>query len=550
MYKRWSAAGATVFVVALLLVAPAASAATSYFNDFEVNTAGWDVFGGSLDATRVASGTNGIVSASGNWHAENSATGSASDWGGYNYGAGNLVPTVFHEYSTSVDIYLNVAGGWANDTRFDFDSAVSNSSGDHRRDFIFNAGFYNDTDGSPGSGTSRFVISASNNSQPGSAYAKNPGRDPIAISTSGWYTFEHHFYDKAGVLAVDLSIYDASSVLVHSWTLSDPSDLISVIGGNRYGWFDYNQFSTLAFDNAMRFEPEPPLHTTGTWAQYPVGAPVYQAQIQQPINSANTSNWSSKSKGGIPVMFKLLEKPGPAAFESILTDGPGANDYAFVTLTPDQPLTFADIGLLKTDYAFALGDCHGGSLRWSVETALGNLFIYYGAPPNFIDCTTNSQSGVNMIGLHDLRYDTSQVGGTFYDTYTHALSLIGAEPVLSVSLVLDSGWAGDQRATITNTTVNDSVYQWDAGEFAVTCDLPVATIDVRRIAGSPTGPVNEDPVQVSLTDAGDAFRVVDCKYQYVLSIPSLGGIVGTYQVGVSFDDGVSDVPTVAQFDLK
>ncbi len=52
------------------------------------------------------------------------------------------------------------------------------------------------------------------------------------------------------MLAVDLNIYDASHALVNSWTLSDPSDLITGIGGNRYGWFDYNEFSTLAFDNS------------------------------------------------------------------------------------------------------------------------------------------------------------------------------------------------------------------------------------------------------------------------------------------------------------
>ncbi len=221
-----------------------------YFNGFETNITDWDAFGAPYDATRVPSGNNGITSASGNFHAESSADGSASRWGGYNYGAGNAVPTTFKEYTTSVDIYLNVSGGWINDTRFDFDSAINNAAGTFNRDFIFNAGFYNDADASPGSGTSRFVISASNNSQPGSAFAKNPGNAPIAIATSGWYTFKHHFYDNAGVLAVDMSIFDSSNVLVNSWTLSNTNDVITGIGGNRYGWFDYNQFSTLAFDNA------------------------------------------------------------------------------------------------------------------------------------------------------------------------------------------------------------------------------------------------------------------------------------------------------------
>lgn len=238
---------ATVFAAVLLAFVGLAHA--DYFNGFEVDNAGWDYFGGSLNATRVASGTNGIASASGSYHAESSASGSATSWGGYNFGAGGGVPTAFQEYATSVDIYLNVGGGWANDTRFDFSSAINNASGNHRRDFIFNAGFYNDGSG-PGAGMDRFVISASNNSQPGSAYAKNPGKSPIAISTTGWYMFEHRFYDNGGVLAVDMSIYDSTNALVNRWTLSDPTDLIAQIGGNRYGWFDYNQFSPLAFDNA------------------------------------------------------------------------------------------------------------------------------------------------------------------------------------------------------------------------------------------------------------------------------------------------------------
>lgn len=215
--------------------------AASFFNGFETDISGWET------PTRVASGANGITSAAGSWHAEESGTGDFTRWGGYNYGAGNAVPTTFQEYSTSVDVYLDINGNWANNTRFDFTSAINNSAGTHLSDFIFNAGFYNDATG-PGADTNRFVVSASTNSQPGSAYAKNPDKDPIAISTSGWYTFEHHFYDNAGTLNVDMSIYDASHNLVKTWTLV--SAPISGVGGNRYGWFDFNEFSTLAFDNS------------------------------------------------------------------------------------------------------------------------------------------------------------------------------------------------------------------------------------------------------------------------------------------------------------
>lgn len=257
----------TITVLAAATLASSWTANAAFSNGFEADTAGW------FTPTRVASGTGGIPSASGGFHATTAKdAGDFTRWGGYNFGAGN-VPTVFQEYFTSVDIYLNVDGGWANDTRFDFSSAISKSDGNFLRDFIFNAGFYDDATG-PGGGTDRFVISASNNSQPGSAYAKNPARSPIVISTTGWYTFQHHFYENAGVLAVDMSIYDASDALVNTWTLSDPLDLISGVGGNQYGWFDHNKFSTLAFDNSeltLAPVPEPSTVIAGALLLLPFG---------------------------------------------------------------------------------------------------------------------------------------------------------------------------------------------------------------------------------------------------------------------------------------
>jgi hypothetical protein len=319
--------------------------------------------------------------------------------------------------------------------------------------------------------------------------------------------------------------------------------------------------------------------TTGTWTQYPTGATEYQAEVQQPINTANTSNWNSKSKGAIPVMFKLSSRVGPAAFESIYSDNATdtttgspcatghANDCAFMSFTPDPGVTFNDITTLKTNYQWIMGDCHGGSLRWSVRTsATQSVFIYYGSVPQFgnggVDgCNPSSggvdQSGVNMINQPDLRYDTSEyVGGTFYDSYAHAQALVGNAPVIRASLVLDGGWGGDQKLNVSNTTVNDNVYQFVSsagGSFTATCNLPPATIEISKNDPVASGDVNEAPVQSSLADDGNAFRVVDCKYQYVLSIPSLKG-QGTYEVQI-WIDGVR-VPTPAspngqvKFDLK
>jgi len=219
----------------------AASADTVlYSNGFEANNDGWTGGGGS-GGTRVASGTGtlGAPSGTGNYHGEVTA-GAFTRFGGYNYGAGGDMPTVFQEFRTSIDIYLNMDVGAGHDTRFDYSSAVSNAAGGHRRDFVFSGGFYND------GGNNRFIFNTSNNT-PG--WPTNPDRESVTIATTGWYTFQHHFYDNGGVLAVDLQILDSSSSVLKSWTLSDASDTINLIGGSRYGWFVTNAFGTLAIDD-------------------------------------------------------------------------------------------------------------------------------------------------------------------------------------------------------------------------------------------------------------------------------------------------------------
>jgi len=236
--RRWGFATATAAVVSgvVLLAAIQVLAAIHYYQGFETDTYDW------TGVTRVASGTSGIASAAGIFHAE-AADGAFTRFGGYEstFPAGG--------YTTSIDIYLDVAAGNTNDTRFDWSSAINDPTGSHRRDFVFNAGFYNDTDAT-GSGA-RFVISASNNATRSGAFPKNPGRDPFSITTTGWYTLEHHFRNAGlGVLAVDLSISTLNGAPLHTWTLSDPTDIIgSTVGGHRYGWLVIQEFPVLAIDN-------------------------------------------------------------------------------------------------------------------------------------------------------------------------------------------------------------------------------------------------------------------------------------------------------------
>ncbi len=211
---------------------------SQYFQGFE-NDGIWSP---SVTVNRVPSGTNGIASKTGSFHAQ-AVPGNSTFFGGYNA----TFPA--NGYTTSLDIYLNTAGGYANDSRFDYTSAISQPDGNHRRDFMFNCGFYSDA-GPVGSGN-RFVCNVGNTTL---GWPRNPANDNFVVTnSSGWYTFKHHFYSNGGVLAVDLSIYNSAGALLKTWTLSNPSDIIgTTVGGNRYGWFPAMQFPYLAIDNTSR----------------------------------------------------------------------------------------------------------------------------------------------------------------------------------------------------------------------------------------------------------------------------------------------------------
>jgi hypothetical protein len=243
----------TCLVAAGMILAAVTVAVAAFFQGFETDTNGW------TGATRVSTGTNGVPSKTGVFHAEDQNLNgfTFTFWGG---DSRTFPPG---GYTTSVDIYLDISPpymngsltGYANDTRFDWSSAIGTPQCNHRRDFVFNAGFYTDIDTT--GAVPRFVISASNNATRSGAFPKNPGRDPFTIVVEGWYTFEHRFYavppGPGGVLRVDLTIKDAAGVPLHTWTLSDPSDIIGVtVGGNQYGWFVINEFApALAFDTSI-----------------------------------------------------------------------------------------------------------------------------------------------------------------------------------------------------------------------------------------------------------------------------------------------------------
>lgn len=320
--------------------------------------------------------------------------------------------------------------------------------------------------------------------------------------------------------------------------------------------------------------------TAGNWTLYPSQKPTLTSTIRPPIKPDGSSVFNS-TKGVIPVKFKLATSPGPVVFQSIYTNNVPSgdenqpepffdDDYSFVSFEPSGNLLFQQLDTLKATYSFTQGNCGGGSLRWSVTLDINNdddvfvpnpddpetgsypgtendrsVFIYYGAYPNFNDCSgANSQSGVNMIGLGDLRYDTSQVDGTFYDTYAHAVSLVGNMKVNSVTLALDSGWISDQKVDLSHVVVNSNEFTPLSGDATNTCNLPQATINVTKLASTPV----DQPISVQKKFSNIFFNTTnDCTYQYNLDVTSLLG-AGDYRVELVIDS--KPVPGAATFKLR
>lgn len=319
--------------------------------------------------------------------------------------------------------------------------------------------------------------------------------------------------------------------------------------------------------------------TTGSWTFHGpqtfstqtaevAGPTAYKSAVRAPINADGSSNFSAK-RGVIPVQFDLLAAPttvttttktyDPPVWQSIGSDVDTANDYTAAVLTPSISLTVADVNTLSATYNFTTGDCFGGSLRWTINTDAGNVYAYYGTPngPDQGCSGTNSGSGANLIatGITPDRFEVEGAGSPVYIDYASAMALAGTRHVNWVGLVLDSGWKADQRADVSNVTVNDNTWvpkttetttsEPVSGAFAKTCTLPVAGLKWAKDDATPMGAVNEAE-SIQPKDTGVYYRQVDCKYIYNLDVSSLAG-PGTYTVWVNID---GNVPTPATFDLR
>lgn len=304
--KLFSAALAVVLLISIVFAPQAAYAATAYSQNFEAGVTDWTA------TTQTASGTNGIASSGGSFHGT-VTSGAFTRWDGYE----NAFPA--NGYTTSLDVYLDMALADGTDKRLDFTSAINTPAGAHRRDFIMHLGT---NPAIPG----QWAASASNNS-PG--WPLNPARSSQAITQTGWYTIKHEFKNNgSGVLAVTISLVKTGGATVGSWVLSDSSDVIgSTVGGHRYGWFPLLQFPSLAVDNASLVTAAIPtvqpcsatttLHTTDltTWDLSQTRATGHNEIVEDGLYAWTEGATSTDKAAGYYTTDFALEDAGVPAIE-------------------------------------------------------------------------------------------------------------------------------------------------------------------------------------------------------------------------------------------
>lgn len=290
-----------------------------------------------------------------------------------------------------------------------------------------------------------------------------------------------------------------------------------------------NIFAVLLFIAALPLMAQ---DTAGTWStSFELGTGEMELTVVPPLGKDNALNCSRNS---IPVKFAATMSGDDLLLASDLSDTDIANDFGAITFEPTEALTVSELANLTAIYDVVEGDCGGGSLRWSIVTPEGNVFVYYGATPSFTDCSgAEGQSGVNLLSLDDARVDSAQVyAGTQVNTWD---DFVAANPDLVVEeviLVADGGWSQAdliQTFDITSATVNDNTFTGEATE----CDLPEAEI---RVTDEEGNVVEVESVQGTST----TFRTDDCQYIYNLENPG----EGTYTVEILVDGEVAQSTTL------
>ena len=219
-------------------------------------------------------------------------------------------------------------------------------------------------------------------------------------------------------------------------------------------------------------------------------------------------------------------KPGHAA--QLVSDASNAKPYAGLNLTSTTVTTLADLTSLGTDYQVVAGDCAGGSPRFEIGLPGDtSIFVYVGPAPSFTGCAAGWQSTGNLLAG---TVDTSQIGGTFYDTWPNALALAGSMAVSSIAVVVDGSWKqpdGVQTVLVDNVQVNGDVVGFEpAPAPSVTMIIPLVA-QTGSYASEITvhNPYNDGALPIAVVYTGaNATSAAGQRACDPLSVPPLGTV--------------------------
>jgi hypothetical protein len=206
---------------------------------------------------------------------------------------------------------------------------------------------------------------------------------------------------------------------------------------------------------------------------------------------------------------RAFQVPSTCAGECLRGAPFGELTTASVIYLPDRTMRFKDLHTLSTDFRRWTGDCGGGSPRFEIaldtngdgETN-GRIFVYLGPLYDFTNCSRTWENTGNFIAFGgDYRWDLTQLGGLFYDSYRDASSRFGEAIIDYIILVVDGSWypnliyspndPNKQIFQFDRVRVNNDIYNANQAGNSTKAEIPsIARLRLEEYVTGISGPRN------------------------------------------------------------
>lgn len=183
---------------------------------------------------------------------------------------------------------------------------------------------------------------------------------------------------------------------------------------------------------------------------------VFQAVVTDPTppdpNGYGTFIGTAKPTrfGGEKGTVLYEQSACPTGYPTCFSDGTFTAGYMVLYTTRGS--TLDQLTFLASQYNVQSGCFGGGAPRFSVAMSNGaEIQVYFGTYPAFADCPPAGwfSTGNFATDSSGLRWDSTQIGGSFYGTYSEAVTLANAQglTISAIFLGTDGGWSGTNPAT-------------------------------------------------------------------------------------------------------